>query len=285
MENNIQIYLANGIDTSLVGFELGGWKIRIIHQTATDQDGLDADLKYRHHILGISIFVPDYYVDSENPYCLYWEKQAVSPFEIRAVVDACRLFKPSKIGLYYPLSANAAGGSIVNAFGAYAYENKNYIDGVEAFSLTETEQIALQELYQKLLEPQSDSVKRMLELFHEAYRTENPDIAFILRITVLEMLIEGNAELSFRLSRSVAVLLGKDRDESSEIYEKSKKMYSARSTFLHDGSNSKIKKEYRLLALDYSRRVIANLLNRDLKEVRNTLEVCGFGDNPYNVNF
>lgn len=62
-------------------------------------------------------------------------------------------------------------------------------------------------------------------------------------------------------------------------------MYSARSTFLHDGSSSKIKKEHRLLALDYSRRVISNLLNKDLKEVRNTLEIYGFGDNPYNVDF
>ncbi len=285
MENNIQIYLANGIDTSLAGFELGGWKVRIIHENSMEQDGLFPGAQYPHKIFGISQWYPDYHVFSENPYCIYLEKQSVSPFDIRAVMDACRLFKPSRIGLYYPISANVAGGCIINALSAYAYENKNRIDGVEAFSLTEAEQIALQELYQKLSEPQSDSVKRMLELFHEAYRTGNPDIAFILRITILEMLIEGNAELSFRLSRSVAVLLGKNRDDSSEIYEKCKKMYSARSTFLHDGSSSKIKKEYGLLALDYSRRVIANLLNRDLKEVRNTLEVCGFGDNPYNVNF
>lgn len=209
----------------------------------------------------------------------------VNPFDIRFVIDACRLFKLSKIGLYYPISANVEGGCIINELGAYAYENKNHIDNLEVFSLTEIEYEGLQELYRKLLGPQSDSVKRMIELFHEAYRTENPDIAFILCITVLEMLIEGNAELSFRLSRSVAVLLGKNKDESSEIYDNCKKMYSARSAFLHDGSASKIKKEYRLLALDYSRRIIANLLNKDLKQVRNTLEACSFGDNPYSVDF
>ena len=285
MENNIQIYLTNGIDASLVGFELGGWKVRTIHEIPVEQDGLTADSKHPQRILGISTFYPDYYVFGENPCCFYFEKRSVSPFDIGPVIDACRLLKPSQIGLYYPISANAAGGCIVNALSAYAYENKNHIDGLETFSLTETEHTALWELYQKLLEPQSDSVKRMLELFHEAYRTENPDIAFILRITVLEMLIEGNAELSFRLSRSVAVLLGKSRDESLDIFDKCKKMYSARSTFLHDGSARKIKKEHRLLVLDYSRRVISNLLNKDLKEVRETLEICGFGDNPYNVDF
>lgn len=285
MENNIQIYLANGIDASLVGLELGGWKVRIIHEHPTEQDSLFSGAKHPDWVFGVSQWFPDYCVSSENSYCIYLEKQSVRPFDICPVISACRLLKPSSIGLYYPISANVKGGCIINSLGAYAYENKNHVDGVEVFSLTESEQITLQELHQKLSEPQSDSVKRMMELFHEAYRTENPDIAFILRITVLEMLIEGNAELSFRLSRSVAVLLGKSRDESSEIFEKCKKIYSARSTFLHDGSSSKIKKEYRLLALDYSRRVIANLLNRELKEVRSTLEVCGFGDNPYNVDF
>ena len=285
MENSIQIYLANGIDESLVGLELGGWKIKIIHENPTDQDGLSDGLQYPHRILDLSTFFPNYYCSTENPHCLYLEKRMVNPFDIRSVIDACRLFKLSKIGLYYPISANVEGGCIINALGAYAYENKNHIDNLEVFSLTDAEYEGLQELYKKLLEPPSDSVKRMLDLFHEAYRTENPYIAFILRITVLEMLIEGNAELSFRLSRSVAVLLGKNKDESSEIYDNCKKMYSARSAFLHDGSASKIKKEYRLLALDYSRRIIANLLNKDLKQVRNTLEACGFGDNPYSVDF
>jgi len=285
VDNNIQIYLANGVDTSLIGFELGGWKVKVVYEKPTGQDDVTSGFEYPRRVLNISTFYPNYHILAENPYCLYLEKKSVSIFDIRPVIDACRLFKPSKMGLYYPISANAAGGCIINALSPYAYENKNHIDGVGAFSLTETEQIGLQDLYQKLLEPQSDSVKRMLELFHEAYRTENPDIAYILRITILEMLINGNAELSFRLSRSVAVLLGTNRDESSEIFEKCKKMYSARSTFLHDGSASKIEKEHRYFALDYSRRVIANLLSRDLKEVRNTLEVCGFGDNPYDVDF
>lgn len=58
MENNIQIYLANGIDESLVGLELGGWKVKIIHENPTDQDGLGDGLRYPRRILNISMFFP-----------------------------------------------------------------------------------------------------------------------------------------------------------------------------------------------------------------------------------
>ncbi len=290
MENNIQVYIANGIDKTMLGFKLNGWCVGIAHETPAEQDkeseiGHQYWGKFNTALMYGAGFAADYYMDAENPYCLYVKKLTDSPFDIQSVISACRLFKLSKIGLYYPLSFNRAGGCILNALGSYAYENKNHIDGLENFSLTESEKAALQTFYPKLLSIHSESVKRMIELFHEAYRSTNSDIAFILRVTILEMLIEGNAELSYRLSRSVAVLLGKSREESAEIYTKCKELYSARSTYLHDGNARKITEQYRLLALDYSRRIIANLIDKDLKEVRNTLETCGFGDNPYHVDF
>lgn len=69
MENNIQIYLTNGIDVSLVGFELGGWEVRTIHEFPVEQDNLTADSKYPQHILRISEFYPNYHVFGENPCC------------------------------------------------------------------------------------------------------------------------------------------------------------------------------------------------------------------------
>ena len=64
------------------------------------------------------------------------------------------------------------------------------------------------------------------------------------------MLIDGNAELNYRLARSLAVLLGKDKDESKDIFEKCKKIYNARSKYLHEGQTKNIYPEIQFLMIN-----------------------------------
>lgn len=142
--------------------------------------------------------------------------------------------------------------------------------------------IPLFPIFQKIL-----GINKMLDIFHESFLTENKHLAFVLRIMILEMLIEGNAELSFRIARSVAVFLGKTEVESVQIHEICKKMYTARSKYLHDGITKGITEEMQRNALEISRRVIANLyfINEDISNIRETIYRGGYGANPYQVKF
>lgn len=291
MNNDLQVYPISGVDPSLVGCTIGGWEVKSVCTTSDGDSPISENLIFKVLYRGFvqtnlsNAYLFEYCGDINAPRFIYLFKQVQNIFEIRPIITAFRLFKLSKIGMAYPLSFNQAGGCIGNTI--YDYHNQNYIKEVPLFSLSEGEQEKFNEFLEIVSKLQTDHIKQMIQLFHEAYRNHNHCIAFIMRVTVLEMLIDGHDALSYRLSRNTAVLLGRTREESQEIYDNCKKIYSARSTFLHDGKTDKITSEFQLLALDYSRRVIANLIcvGKDIKEVRQTLEVCGFGENPYQVQF
>ena len=291
MNNDLQVYVVRGIDTSLLGISIGGWELKIAHEAPESMDTSPIKGKSLFPVLNTffgtaSAIMLGYCSVTKNSYYTYFFKQTSDPsVEIYPVITAIRLFKLSNFGMAYLLSLNEVGGGIGNVM--YDYNSECRIKTVSSFSLAEEEREKIQEFYELVSKQQAEHIQQMIQLFHEAYRNRNHYIAFIMRVTILEMLIDGNAELSFRLSRSIAVLLGRSREESQEIFEKCKKIYSVRSTFLHDGKTDKITSEFQLLALDYSRRVIANLIciGKDIKEVRKTLDVCGFGENPYQVQF
>lgn len=288
MSCDMQVYVISGVDPSLVGYVIDGWEAKRVCATSNGDFPISERTIYK--TLYRNFLQPESHLleccgDFSNPQFIYLFKQTQDIFDIRSVITALRLYKLSKIGMSYPLSFNQDGGCIGNVM--YDYYNMHFIKDVPAFSLNEKERGKIQEFYELVSKPQTNHIQQMIQLFHEAYRNRNNHIAFIMRVTILEMLIEGNAELSFRLSRSIAVLLGRDKTESQEIFNRCKKIYSARSTFLHDGRTDKITPEAELLALDYSRRIIANLIciGEDIKKVRETLDAYGFGENPYRVQF
>lgn len=288
MNNDLRVYLIRGVDLSLIGYVIDGWEVKSICATSVCDSPIKERAMFnilRRNFLQSEPYLWEYCGDINNPKFIYLFKQTTNWLEACNVITALRLYKLSEIGMSYPLFFNQAGGCIVNI--SYDYHNMHFREDVPLFSLTEEERRKIQEFYVLVSKPQTDHIQQMIQLFHEAYRNHNRHIAFIMRVTILEMLIEGNAELVFRLSRSVAVLLGRDKTESQEIFNHCKKIYSARSTFLHDGRTDRITPEAELLALDYSRRVIANLIciEKDIKEVRKTLDICGFGDDPYKVQF
>lgn len=66
--------------------------------------------------------------------------------------------------------------------------------------------------------------------------THNRAIELTTLMTCLEtLLLKNKGELSHRISRNVAVLFSKSRDEGKKIYERMKKLYDIRSKIVHDG--------------------------------------------------
>lgn len=290
----------SGIDDSMIGASINGWKIICISANDDLDDtpdfagirGADCfgklfDLLQWDGVYDSLSFIkkePQFHIialakttDISN-YMFKWD--------YLTTVDAIRLFKTSQVGFWIPIDFTEPKLKMLYDFlglQSNPFEMENPI-----FSLAEDENELFTTFVARLCSLRYPSkVTQMIPFFHEACKTKNKAVRFVLRITILEMLIDGNAELSYRLSHHLAVFLGRTLDESKQIASNMKKMYNARSKYLHEGDESKITDEYCRLAYEYARRLIANLtMTADsIQEVRNKLDVAGYGTNPYQVQF
>lgn len=285
--NNIQVYPICGISEKSIGLTIGGWTINAAHKIPLPNEdaiitfpllerflvssGLNENIRYKY--------------ECENPFYLYFWNKTDSIFSIKPVINALRLFKCSSFGTWYPISFNDLGGGMANAFDGYAYNPPKYSGDFQIFTLSEKEVDDLTNFYTCTNKPHSLYLENMLDLFHESFRIDNENLRFVMWITILEMFIGIQTELSYRLSRGVAVFLGKTNEESLEIFETCKNLYNARSKYLHNGDEDIITTDFSMKALDYARRVIANLMviESDIKKIRKTLDCSGFGSNPLKV--
>ena len=97
----------------------------------------------------------------------------------------------------------------------------------------------------------------------------------------LESLIAGNTELTYRLSRTVAVLCGKDSVGSSNLFDALKKIYALRSDIVH-GKKYKLKTlltYLKLLQAIVSRAIIELLIHNisNIDELGDIITKLGFG--------
>lgn len=328
MENDTYlIYILRGVDESAVGLSIDGWEIKVIHENELPDDKPPISNLYnrlKFFLSNINDRIFNYTdVNENNPKYIYLIKQTRNPNDVKPIMDTLRLFMKSQIGTTYPIKISENGATIIQR--AYDYHSYEFDDEIPKFSLTPQEKLDIEELYQKVktfysLQQQKPDdktfkhINNMLDLFHEAYRVSNPEIAFILRVTILEMLMKDNAELSYKLSLFIAIFLGKNKKESTEIFNNCNTIYSARSDFLHNGNKTKIDSTLQEKALDYSRRMVANLINitleiqeedrneqekqhkqrqkrqkkpKDwiLETIRKQLIPENFGENPFNVKF
>ena len=121
--------------------------------------------------------------------------------------------------------------------------------------------------------------------FEQSVKTDNIDLAFLSLMICIEVIYSPKTELRNRVSRGVAILLGRDRDESIGIYKIMKDLYDKRSSLVHSGKS--ISENDLLVLRDYARESIKRLLRIDnnkllekLDRFREEINMCGFGDNP-----
>lgn len=282
-----------GIDDSMEGYSLNGWEIKKLLPTSEGHtifnDIADSSLYQQiRNLLNTMedvLSVVSFTNDDLNPYYMVFVKEADDAAEMQSIVDVLRVFKTSKFGCWHPIifKHNRATIGYSRSYSTSALQIRPTL----CLSTEEQKQIALllQKRYSERDSQSLQMVNMMLQFFHESCRLDNLYLSFITRVTILEMLLGENAELSYRLRRYVAVLLGRDKKESIEIADNLKKIYTKRSKFLHEGNAEDISDELMQLAYEYSRRVVANLLciSEDIKSIRTTLDQAGYGDNPYNV--
>lgn len=298
-----------GIERSMVGISINGWKIICISDEDEKDDTFDFAgihgnecipkiIKYfqLYGFLEKINFISNGSINFEQKdpefYFIALAKETDPTtknfkWECIATIEAMRFYKSSQIGFGAPMEITEQGLQQMDIFADY-----NYVlveSSIPRFALSEVDKKSFFTFAERLLSVADypEIVSRMAPFFHESCIIKNRSVRFVLRITIMEMLIEGNQELSYRLRHHMAVLLGRSLEESKEIDSNMKKMYTARSKYLHDGAISKNSDEYCTLSFEYARRLIANLcmITDSIQEIRAKLDVAGYGANPYQVQF
>lgn len=293
----VVIFVTN-ISELLVGKEIAGYVLKKTYRGSDDKE----DYLNKHNkawefadklfeFSGYSIDnQPDEFLHSDERgfYYLYFqrmvEEEKVDEF-FRAInfISALTIYIQSSVSFAQPyLFSDSHGNCIIrshennyyafNEWGNLDMKEKEIVDFETFFSL-----------YQGM-ELNKDVVQKMIDIWMTSRRIPSFMIKFILHVTILEMFIDGNAELSYRLSRGIAVFLGKTKEDSTLVFNNMKSLYNARSKFLHEGKENS-KDENETNAQNYARELIYKLINmssgekkKTLAEIRNNVTECGFGE-------
>lgn len=118
--------------------------------------------------------------------------------------------------------------------------------------------------------------------FEVSYRVRDVASSFLNLMMSLECLFNpARSEVRYRVSRNVAVLLGKTVEESEIIFSEVKKLYDKRSEVIHTGNTKRLTQEDVLMLRSYVRESIKKMYNlKGTKdEILNLLNSRGFGEN------
>lgn len=145
------------------------------------------------------------------------------------------------------------------------------------------------------------SLNLTFENFELSYYVQFLDLQFLTLMNALEVLLKpanAQTELTYRLSRNAAVLLGNDKEHSQEIYKKLKCLYAIRSSIVHTGEAKECRRKGNILNDEQMIEKIALLrgyvrdsikeMNYIIKkkdknkdQILNILNECGFGERPW----
>jgi hypothetical protein len=160
-------------------------------------------------------------------------------------------------------------------------ESGRYISN-EPYRLEASEIPVLRSFIQSVELPfKRDFLHLAFENFELSYEILDMQLAFLVLMIGLETLLNpSHYEVRYRVSRNIAVLLGKNRGNSEEIFAQAKKLYDKRSDIVHSGKRRIIEKEDLLKLRDHLRKAIKEIhhIGKEKSEITALLDSHGFGE-------
>lgn len=148
------------------------------------------------------------------------------------------------------------------------------------YSLDKDEIPKLQDFLKNTEMPFRDYIQLAFDNFESSYELHLRDTSFLSLMNGLEALFNpGKGEIRYRLSRNCAVLLGKDKQGTTEIFRNVKGLYDLRSSIVH-GTRRNVEEGELNMLRGYLRESIKRLLgiNKPKEEVLGILNESGFGE-------
>jgi len=197
---------------------------------------------------------------------------------VERVIRKLRLWKEGSIKVplecYYSYRNNQPFMESMSTEGLHGAERLYEIGESEAPSINAF-------LQQEISFPTDGYTLLALEHFELSYRIWPSELEFITLMIVMETLFnDGNAELSLRISRGCAVLLGTSVEHSQKIFDNVKSLYKKRSTLIHTGDKKKITPGDLLLLKKYVREALRRILVLGVEKLQLSKQLLryGFGD-------
>jgi hypothetical protein len=159
-------------------------------------------------------------------------------------------------------------------------EGNNY-NSQQRFTLEDSEISDFQIFIQKIKFPFEEPFLQLaFENFELSYLTPTSNLTFLSLMISMEILFNPREqdELSHRISRNAAVLLGKDFKESETIFRDIKNLYKIRSNIVH-GRSETIYTENVIKLRNYIRESIKeiNTRGKSRNELLDFLDTHGYG--------
>jgi len=153
------------------------------------------------------------------------------------------------------------------------------------YSLKKSEYQDLHTFFKNFKLPfKESSLKIAHQNFDMSYSFYQKHLSFLILMISMESLFNpgGEGELTYRISRNTAVLIGKDKDDSRNIWIKMKKLYGKRCEIVHQGKSNAVTEDDIKDLRDYVIRSIKEFykIGKSKKEILELLNSCGFGDRP-----
>lgn len=193
-----------------------------------------------------------------------------------------RLFKEGNIHMpfkFYYFRENS------NSFSGGKWGSITYDFSREIFKIEDSE---IEELKSFLNNFGIPFKKNFLELAFEnyelSYQINNINLQFLTLMNGLEALFHpsNEGELTYRISRNVAVLLGENENKALDIQKEMKDLYRKRSKIVHTGK-SDVSNEDLLKLRHYARESIKEIykINKSKDEILKLLNLNGFGQRSW----
>jgi len=135
--------------------------------------------------------------------------------------------------------------------------------------------------------PFTDSfIQLAFESFDLSYEIPEPGLAFLSLMIAMEALFspkDNYSEITHRISRNTAVLLGKDQEDGAKVFEDMKDLYKKRSKIVHQGKRAAVTRQDVLKLRQYVRETIKEAIKSGMSKdaLLDTLNSCGFGRRPW----
>lgn len=201
-------------------------------------------------------------------------------YPLRDKVRLLRLFKEGNILMRFSLFYHLKGSEpkIIWSFLEGPLSDRTL------FKLKNDEVDQSRDFLNKVKMPFEKKLQLAFESFELSYESYSAALSFLSLMIAMEvMLNRGKDELRYTISRNAAVLLGKDKDDSERVFKEVRGLYDKRSKLVHEGSANEISSKDVLRLRHYVREAIKEMqsIGKDLKEIRNILNTCGFGQRPW----
>jgi hypothetical protein len=201
-------------------------------------------------------------------------------YSLRDKVRLLRLFKEGNILMRFSLFYHLEGSEPKIIWSIL----EGPLFDMTLFKLEDDEVVQSQDFLNKVKMPFEKKLQLAFESFELSYESHSAALNFLSLMIAMEVMFNrGKDELRYTISRNAAVLLGKDKDDSERIFKEVRGLYDKRSKLVHEGSANEVNPRDLLILRHYVREAIKEMqsIGRDPKEIRDILNICGFGQRPW----